>query len=129
MSIPHGVRINLPTVVGRQTFTAQRSAAILRFLEATYRIQIDVTAMLADATRRHERGVLSDLLMRIADPHICTALYENGITQDTRNDIIMNVNEMHGIASRPNTRRMVESGSREAIQRMIHAYEDLAYEM
>lgn len=129
MRIPHRVRINLPLVVGRPTSSAQRGAAILRFWEVAYRVQIELSELLVGARRRLERRVISDMLLRVGDPMICTTLYQRAFTQETRDDMIMNVNEMQAIASRDDTRGPVRDACKVAIGRMIRAYEDLAYEM
>jgi RNAse (barnase) inhibitor barstar len=125
MNIPLGIVINIPAVTGRRTFSSERAAAILSLLETAYRVQIDLVSALQNARRRVERTVLTDILLRITDPHICQVIYDYGFTDSTRQDIIINVNEMRAIAS-INIRSPFDSTVRNAIRDMIRGYEDMA---
>ena len=69
--------------------------------------------------------MLSDLMLRVADPHILQNLYENGFTEEIRREILLNLNEMQSIASR-NSRPVFEAVMSTSIQHMVRAYEDLA---
>ena len=123
--LPLGVAVQLPTVVGSRSFSSQRAAAILVFMETSYRVQTELVSSLSQATRRQDRSMLSDLMLRVADPHILQNLYENGFTEEIRREILLNLNEMQSIASR-NSRPVFEAVMSTSIQHMVRAYEDLA---
>lgn len=123
--LPLGVAVHLPTVVGSRSFSSQRAAAILVFMETSYRVQTELVSSLVQATRRQDRSMLSDLMLRVADPDILRNLYENGFTEEIRRDILLNLNEMQSIASR-NSRAVFEAVISTSIQNMVRAYEDLA---
>ena len=112
-------------MIGRQTFQSERAAAILVFLETSYRIQIDLLTASIDARRRIERSMLSDMILRISDPQICRLVYQDGLTHMTRLEIIRNLNALQAISSRP-TRRVFREVAQSALQNMRRAYTDLA---